>query len=134
MVERNDRAVVATLYSSATPARGATVTLDEDAAHHARVRRLAEGPGGSSPDRAMRFALDVGPVAAEVTVDVGLEDLVIAVLAIGIVGFLAGNQIQSKLEQQIEDELMAYAGIVDLYPMKEIESRAEEIARIARIA
>lgn len=58
--------------------------------------------------------------------------LVIAVLAIGIVGFLAGNQIQDKLERQIEDELMAYAGIVDLYPMKEIESRAEEIARIAR--
>ena len=56
--------------------------------------------------------------------------LVIAVLAIGIVGFLAGNQIQAKLEQQIEDELMAYAGIVDLYPMQEIQSRAEEIARI----
>ncbi len=43
MVERNDRAAVATLYSPATPASGATVTLDEDAAHHARVRRLGEG-------------------------------------------------------------------------------------------
>ncbi|HQL91109.1 MAG TPA: ATP-binding protein [Syntrophales bacterium] len=58
--------------------------------------------------------------------------LAIAVLAIGIVGFLAGNQIKAKLERQVENELMAYAGIVDLYPMKEIQPRAEEIARIAR--
>ena len=58
--------------------------------------------------------------------------LVIAVLAIGIVGFLAGSQIRAKLEQQIENELMAHAGLVDLYPLKEIQSRVEEIARIAR--
>ena len=53
-------------------------------------------------------------------------------LAIGIVGFLAGSQIRAKLEQQIENELMSYAGLVDLYPLKEIQSRVEEIARIAR--
>jgi two-component system phosphate regulon sensor histidine kinase PhoR len=58
--------------------------------------------------------------------------LVIAGLAIGIVGILAGNQIRAKLEAQVENELMANARIVDLYPMKEIQSRAEEIARIAR--
>jgi two-component system phosphate regulon sensor histidine kinase PhoR len=58
--------------------------------------------------------------------------LVIAVLAIGIVGFLAGSQIRAKLEKQIENELMAHAGLVDLYPLKEILSRVEEIARIAR--
>ena len=58
--------------------------------------------------------------------------LAIAVLAVGIVGFLAGNRIEARLEQQIENELMAYAGIADLYPMKEIQTRAEEIARIAR--
>jgi two-component system phosphate regulon sensor histidine kinase PhoR len=58
--------------------------------------------------------------------------LAIAVLAIGIVGFLAGSQIRAKLEQQIGSELMAHARIVDLYPMQEIQSRVEEIARIAR--
>ncbi len=58
--------------------------------------------------------------------------LAIAVLAIGIVGFLAGNQIRAKLEKQIELELMSYAGLVDLYPLKEIQSRVEEIALIAR--
>ena len=52
-------------------------------------------------------------------------------LAIGIVGILAGNQIRAKLEAQVENELMAYARIVDLYPMKEIQARADEIARIA---
>ncbi len=57
--------------------------------------------------------------------------LAIAVLAIGIVGFQAGNQIRAKLEAQIENELMAYARIADLYPMKEIQVRAEEIAGIA---
>jgi len=57
--------------------------------------------------------------------------LAIAVLAIGIVGFLAGNQIRVKLEAQVENELMAYARIVDLYPMKEIQARVGEIARIA---
>ena len=58
--------------------------------------------------------------------------LAIAVLAIGIVGFLAGSQIRAKLEKQIELELMSYAGLVDLYPLQEIQSRVEEIARIAR--
>src|SRR5665647_241752 len=58
--------------------------------------------------------------------------LAIAVLSIGIVGFLAGSQIRAKLEQQIENELMSYAGLVDLYPLQEIQSRVEEIARIAR--
>jgi two-component system, OmpR family, phosphate regulon sensor histidine kinase PhoR len=58
--------------------------------------------------------------------------LVIAMLAIGIVGFLAGSQIRAKLEAQVENELMANARIVDLYPMKEIQARAEEIARIVR--
>jgi len=58
--------------------------------------------------------------------------LAITVLAIGIVGFLAGSQIRAKLEKQIEIELMSFAGLVDLYPMKEIQSRVEEIARIAR--
>ncbi|HEX7504693.1 MAG TPA: hypothetical protein VF336_05445, partial [Syntrophales bacterium] len=57
--------------------------------------------------------------------------LAIAMLAIGIVGFLAGNQIRVKLEAQVENELMAYARIVDLYPMKEIQARVGEIARIA---
>jgi two-component system phosphate regulon sensor histidine kinase PhoR len=57
--------------------------------------------------------------------------LAIAVLAIGIVGFLAGNQIRAKLEAQVENELMADARIVDLYPMKEIQARAYEIAQIA---
>jgi two-component system, OmpR family, phosphate regulon sensor histidine kinase PhoR len=57
--------------------------------------------------------------------------LAIAVLAIGIVGFLAGSQIRAKLEAQIENELMAYARIVDLYPMKEIQARVGEIERIA---
>ncbi|HET6491162.1 MAG TPA: hypothetical protein VFG28_15505, partial [Syntrophales bacterium] len=54
--------------------------------------------------------------------------LVIAVLAIGIIGLLAVNQIREKLDRQIEAELFAYARIVDLYPMKEIEQRAEQIA------
>jgi two-component system, OmpR family, phosphate regulon sensor histidine kinase PhoR len=58
--------------------------------------------------------------------------LAIAVLAIGIVGFLAGNQIRAKLEQQISNELMAHARIVDLYPMKEIQAHVDEIADIAR--
>jgi len=58
--------------------------------------------------------------------------LVIAVLAIGIIGFLAGNQIRAKLEQQIENELMAHARIVDLYPLKEIEAHVGEIADIAK--
>ena len=58
--------------------------------------------------------------------------LVIAVLAIGIVGFLAGSQIRAKLEQQIGNELMAHARIVDLYPMKEIQAHVGEIADIAR--
>ncbi len=53
-------------------------------------------------------------------------------LAIGIVGFLAGSQIRAKLEQQIGNELMAHARIVDLYPMKEIQARVGEIADIAR--
>jgi two-component system phosphate regulon sensor histidine kinase PhoR len=58
--------------------------------------------------------------------------LAIAVLAIGIVGFLAGSQIRAKLEQQISNELMAHARIVDLYPMKEIQAHVGEIADIAR--
>jgi two-component system phosphate regulon sensor histidine kinase PhoR len=58
--------------------------------------------------------------------------LVIAVLAIGIVGFLAGSQIRAKLEQQIENELMAHARIVDLYPMKDIQAHVGEIADIAK--
>jgi two-component system, OmpR family, phosphate regulon sensor histidine kinase PhoR len=58
--------------------------------------------------------------------------LAIAVLAIGIVGFLAGSQIRAKLEQQIGIELMAHARIVDLYPMKEIQAHVGEIADIAR--
>ena len=58
--------------------------------------------------------------------------LVIAGLAIGIVGILAGNQIRAKLEVQVENELMSYARLVDLYPMKEIQSRADEIARVAK--
>jgi two-component system, OmpR family, phosphate regulon sensor histidine kinase PhoR len=58
--------------------------------------------------------------------------LAIAVLAIGIVGFLAGSQIRAKLEQQIGSELMAHARIVDLYPMKEIQAHVGEIADIAR--
>ena len=51
--------------------------------------------------------------------------LAITVLAIGIVGFLAGSQIRAKLEKQIEIELMSFAGLVDLYPMKEIQSHVE---------
>jgi len=58
--------------------------------------------------------------------------LAIAVLAVGIVGFLAGSQIRAKLEQQIGSELMAHARIVDLYPMKEIQAHVGEIADIAR--
>jgi two-component system phosphate regulon sensor histidine kinase PhoR len=58
--------------------------------------------------------------------------LAIAVLAIGIVGFLAGSQIRAKLEQQIGNELMAHARIVDLYPMKEIQERIGQIADIAQ--
>lgn len=58
--------------------------------------------------------------------------LVIAVLAIVIVGLWAGNQIREKLDLQVEAELFAYARIVELYPLKEIEQRAEQIARIAR--
>ncbi|HET6488746.1 MAG TPA: ATP-binding protein [Syntrophales bacterium] len=58
--------------------------------------------------------------------------LVIAVLAIGIIGLLAVNQIREKLDRQIEAELVAYARIVDLYPLKEIEQRAEQIAKITR--
>ena len=58
--------------------------------------------------------------------------LVIAVLAIVIVGLWAGNQIREKLDLQVEAELLAYARIVDLYPLKEIEQRAEHIAKITR--
>ena len=58
--------------------------------------------------------------------------LAIAVLAIGIVGFLAGSQIRAKLEQQIGNELMAHARIVDLYPLKDIQAHVGEIADIAR--
>jgi two-component system, OmpR family, phosphate regulon sensor histidine kinase PhoR len=58
--------------------------------------------------------------------------LVIAALAIGIVGILAGNQIRGKLEAQVENELMSYARLVDLYPMKEIQNRVDEIARVAK--
>jgi len=58
--------------------------------------------------------------------------LAIAVLAIGIIGFLAGHQIRAKLEQQIENELMAHARIVDLYPMKDIQAHVDEIADIAK--
>ena len=59
--------------------------------------------------------------------------LAIAVLSIGIVGILAGSQIRAKLENQIERELMSYAGLVDLYPMQEIQPRVEEIARVAGV-
>jgi two-component system phosphate regulon sensor histidine kinase PhoR len=58
--------------------------------------------------------------------------LVIAVMAIGIIGLLAGNQIREKLDRQIEAELFAYARIVDLSPLKDIEQRAEQIGKITR--
>jgi len=56
--------------------------------------------------------------------------LVIAAIAIGVVGFLVGNQIREKLDRQIEAELFAYARIVELAPVREVAQRAEEIARI----
>ena len=43
MVERRGRAPVASFFSSEPLAGGATITLGEDAAHHARVRRLEVG-------------------------------------------------------------------------------------------
>ena len=46
MVERRDRAplgVEATFFTADRPAAGATVSLDEEAAHHARVRRVDVG-------------------------------------------------------------------------------------------
>ncbi|NPV03788.1 MAG: HAMP domain-containing protein [Syntrophaceae bacterium] len=58
--------------------------------------------------------------------------LVIAAIAIGVVGVLVGNQIREKLDRQIEAELFAYARIVELTPLKEVAQRADEIARITR--
>jgi two-component system phosphate regulon sensor histidine kinase PhoR len=58
--------------------------------------------------------------------------LVIAVMAIGIIGLWAGTQIREKLDLQIEAELFAYARIVDLSPLKEVGERAEQIAKITR--
>ena len=42
-MERRDRAPVASFFSQEPLSRGATVALGEDAAHHARVRRLEVG-------------------------------------------------------------------------------------------
>lgn len=43
MVERNDRASVATFFVDGTLVGGEVVTLTDDAAHHARVRRIPPG-------------------------------------------------------------------------------------------
>ena len=43
MVERRDRAGVATFFAPETPVTGTACALDEEAAHHARVRRLDVG-------------------------------------------------------------------------------------------
>jgi 16S rRNA (uracil1498-N3)-methyltransferase len=43
MVERDDHAPVATFFTAHPVAAGNVVTLDESAAHHARVKRLAVG-------------------------------------------------------------------------------------------
>ena len=43
MVERRDRASVATFFAPETPVVGAPCSLDEEAAHHARVRRVDVG-------------------------------------------------------------------------------------------
>jgi len=58
--------------------------------------------------------------------------LVIAVIAIGIVGLLAGNQIREKLDQQIEAELFAYARIADLLTVKEVAQRVDQVSKITR--
>lgn len=42
-MEHDDRPAVATFYAQAPLSAGAVVTLDAGAAHHARVRRLADG-------------------------------------------------------------------------------------------
>ena len=42
-MEHDDRAALASFYAPAVLTAGAAVTLDAGAAHHARVRRLAEG-------------------------------------------------------------------------------------------
>lgn len=43
MVERRDRTSVATFFAPETPVVGAACSLDEEAAHHARVRRVDVG-------------------------------------------------------------------------------------------
>lgn len=43
MVERNDRAPVATFFIDGALVAGDVVTLSDDAAHHARVRRISAG-------------------------------------------------------------------------------------------
>lgn len=72
-MERRDRAPVASFFSPEPLARGATVALGEDAAHHARVRRLEvgerlrllDGAGATGTGTLLRIA------RSQLTVEVG---------------------------------------------------------------
>ena len=55
-MERDRRAPVATFVAAALPAAGGVVELDDDAAHHARVRRLAAGDPVAVTDGRGRLA------------------------------------------------------------------------------
>lgn len=70
-MERADRAPLAGVFAPVTLAAGATVVLDEDAAHHLRVRRVAEGDGVRATDGA--GALAVGVLARLGRRDAALE-------------------------------------------------------------
>lgn len=58
-MERPDRAPLAGVFAAVPLAAGAVATLDEDAAHHLRVRRVAEGDGIRATDGAGALAVGV---------------------------------------------------------------------------
>ena len=57
MVERTDRAPVATFFASDALVAGGTVTLSEEAAHHMRVARVAVGECVALRDGAGKAAI-----------------------------------------------------------------------------
>ena len=74
MVERDDRAVVATFLAEHVPEAPATVELGEDAAHHVRVRRLSVGDAVALTDGRGRTGAGSLAVVAKNRVTVELQD------------------------------------------------------------
>jgi 16S rRNA (uracil1498-N3)-methyltransferase len=74
MVERDDRAVVATFLAERVPEAPESADLSEDAAHHVRVRRLSPGDRVAVTDGRGRKAAGSLAVVAKNRVSVELEE------------------------------------------------------------